>query len=116
MNATVMLNDEYRYRILKLLEADPEVSQRTLAKELGISLGRANYCLKALIERGLVKAGNFRNSNNRSGYAYYLTPKGMEEKAKVTLQFLKCKIAEYEALKHEIENLRHEAEQIQVER
>ena len=113
MNA--MLSDEYRYRILKRLEADPEISQRELAKELGISLGRANYCLKALIERGLVKAGNFRNSSNRSAYAYYLTPKGMEEKAKITLAFLKAKMAEYEALKCEIERLRIEAEKIEAE-
>ena len=110
-----MLSDEYRYRILKRLEADPEISQRELAKELGISLGRANYCLKALIERGLVKAGNFRNSSNRSAYAYYLTPKGMEEKAKITLAFLKAKMAEYEALKCEIERLRIEAEKIEAE-
>ncbi|HQT26836.1 MAG TPA: MarR family EPS-associated transcriptional regulator [Burkholderiales bacterium] len=109
-----MLSDEYRYRILKLLETDPEISQRALARELGISLGRANYCLKALIERGLVKAGNFRNSSNRSAYAYYLTPKGLDEKARITIAFLKAKMAEYEALRSEIENLRMEAEKIQV--
>ncbi len=103
-----MLSDEYRYRILKHLEADPEISQRELAKALGISLGRANYCLKALIERGLVKANNFRNSNNRSAYAYYLTPKGFEEKARVTVAFLRHKLAEYEALKCEIDSLQSE--------
>ncbi len=103
-----MLTDEYRYRILKRLEADPEISQRELAKELGISLGRANYCLKALIERGLVKANNFRKMDNRSGYAYYLTSKGFEEKARITLAFLKFKMSEYEALKVEIEGLRQE--------
>ena len=108
-----MLSDEYRYRILKHLESDPEISQRELAHALGISLGRANYCLKALIEKGLVKANNFKNSSNRSAYAYYLTPKGFEEKARVTVQFLKRKVAEYEALKGEIESLRREAEEIQ---
>ena len=104
-----MLSDEYRYRILKHLEADPRISQRDLAKVLGISLGRANYCLQALIERGLVKANNFRNAKNRRGYAYYLTPKGMEEKARITLAFLKLKMAEYETLKTEIESLKKEA-------
>ncbi|MBY0579461.1 MAG: MarR family EPS-associated transcriptional regulator [Burkholderiales bacterium] len=107
-----MLTDEYRYKILKHLETNPEISQRKLAKELGISLGRANYCLKALIEKGLVKANNFRNMKNRSGYVYFLTPKGIEEKARITLQFLKFKIVEYEALKSEIENLQREAEGI----
>ncbi len=103
-----MLSDEYRYRILKHLEADPEISQRELAKALGISLGRANYCIRALIEKGFVKANNFRNSGNKSAYAYYLTPRGFEEKARVTVQFLKRKVAEYEALKGEIESLRRE--------
>ena len=107
-----MLSDEYRYKILKHLEADPEISQRELAKALGISLGRANYCLKALIEQGLVKAKNFKNSSNRSAYAYYLTPTGFEEKARVTVQFLKRKVAEYEALKGEIESLRREASEL----
>ena len=107
-----MLSDEYRYKILKHLEADPEISQRELAKALGISLGRANYCLKALIEKGLVKAKNFKNSSNRSAYAYYLTPTGFEEKARVTVQFLKRKVAEYEALKGEIESLRREASEL----
>lgn len=107
-----MLTDEYRYKILKRLESNPEISQRELAKELGISLGRANYCIKALIERGLVKANNFRSIQNRSGYIYYLTPTGFEEKARITLQFLKFKLAEYEALKSEIENLQREAEGI----
>ena len=104
-----MLTDEYRYRILKKLDANPEISQRELARDLGISLGRVNYCLKALIERGLVKANNFRKMDNKSGYAYYLTPKGFEEKARITVQFLKFKMAEYEALKSEIETLREEA-------
>lgn len=106
-----MLNDEYRYKLLKRLEREPEVSQRELAKDLGISLGKVNYCMKALIERGLVKANNFRNSSNRSAYAYYLTPKGLEEKARVTIAFLKHKLAEYEALKCEIDNLQRESEQ-----
>ena len=107
-----MLSDEYRYKILKSLEANPEISQREVAEELGISLGRANYCIQALIEKGLVKANNFRNSRNKKGYAYLLTPRGIEEKAKITVQFLKIKIAEHEALKKEIKGLREEAEQV----
>lgn len=111
-----MLSDEYRYKILKRLEANPEISQRELAGELGISLGRVNFCVQALIEKGLVKAKNFRNSKNKKGYAYLLTPRGIEEKAKITVQFLKIKVAEHEELKKEIKNLRQEAEQIRVQR
>jgi EPS-associated MarR family transcriptional regulator len=103
-----MLSDEYRYKILKRLESDPDVSQRTLAAELGISVGKVNYCLKALMHRGLVKANNFRNNENKRAYLYFLTPKGIEEKSKVTFRFLKYKIAEYEALKDEIEDLKRE--------
>jgi len=105
-----MLTDEYRYKIFKLVEAHPEISQRELARELGISLGKANYCLKALIEKGLLKAGNFRNSKNKMAYVYKLTPKGIEEKSNVTVRFLKQKMTEYESLKSEIEFLRQEAQ------
>jgi EPS-associated MarR family transcriptional regulator len=104
-----LLTDEYRYRILKLLEADPHASQRRIADELGISLGRVNYCLKALIDKGLVKVNNFRNNANKRTYLYLLTPKGIEEKTKVTLQFLQVKMAEYEAVKREIDELQSEA-------
>ena len=104
-----MLSDEYRYKILKHLEANPEMSQRELAGKLGISLGRVNYCVQALIDKGLVKANNFRNSKNKKGYAYLLTPRGIEEKARITVQFLKIKLAEHEALTQEIEHLREEA-------
>ncbi|MBI5429912.1 MAG: MarR family EPS-associated transcriptional regulator [Nitrosomonadales bacterium] len=109
-----MLSDEYRYKILKHLETNPEISQRELAEVLGISLGRVNYCIQALIEKGLVKANNFRNSNNKKGYAYLLTPRGIEEKAKLTIEFLKIKIAEHEALKKEIKSLREEAGSVQM--
>lgn len=107
-----MLTDEYRYKILKQLEANPEMSQRDMAKELGISLGKANFCIQALIEKGFIKANNFRNSQNKIAYMYYLTPKGIEAKASITLQFLKYKMAEYQALKTEIEHLQHEAKLI----
>ena len=109
-----MLSDEYRYKILKRLEANPEISQRELAGELGISLGRVNFCVQALIEKGLVKAGNFRNSRNKKAYAYLLTPRGIEEKARITLQFLKIKLAEHEALTQEIRKLRAEARELQA--
>jgi EPS-associated MarR family transcriptional regulator len=104
-----VLTDEYRYRILKLLAADPHASQRRIADELGISLGRVNFCLRALIEKGLVKANNFRSSTNKRAYLYLLTPKGIEEKAVVTARFLRRKLDEYEALRRELEELQREA-------
>lgn len=103
-----MLTDEYRYKILKLLEAKPEISQRELAKNLGVSLGKANFCLNALIEKGLLKTTNFRNSQNKLAYMYLLTPIGIEEKAKITLRFLKAKMHEYEMLQEEINLLKLE--------
>lgn len=104
-----MLTDEYRYKILKLVEQKPEISQRELAQQLGISLGKANFCLKALIDVGLLKVTNFRNSKNKLAYMYLLTPKGIEEKAGITLRFLKHKINEYETLQAEIAELKKEA-------
>lgn len=109
-----MLTDEYRYKVLKLLDANPNLSQRALAKELGISLGRANYCLKALVERGMVKAANFKNSQNKTAYAYLLTPRGVDEKARVSVRFLKQKLAEHQALQTEIEQLRRELQESRV--
>jgi EPS-associated MarR family transcriptional regulator len=114
MDHLAMLSDEFRYKILKRLEADPEISQRELAGELGISLGRVNFCVQALIEKGLVKAKNFRNSRNKKAYAYYLTPKGIEDRAKITVEFLKVKLAEHEALAREIETLRKEAGKVKA--
>jgi EPS-associated MarR family transcriptional regulator len=104
-----MLTDEYRYKILKTLEANPEISQRDLARALDISLGRVNFCLKALIEKGLLKATNFRNSQNKLAYMYLLTPSGIEEKSAITAKFLKIKMQEYADLEAEIDQLRHEA-------
>ena len=108
--ANNVLSDADRYRILKRLEEHPEVSQRDLAGELGISLGKVNYCLAALISRGLLKVENFRNNRHKRAYMYYVTPKGFEEKARVTARFLRTRIAEYQALEHEIAELRKEAE------
>ncbi len=103
-----VLSDEVHYKILKILEAAPEISQRDLARELGISVGKANYCLRALIARGFVKANNFKNSNNKKAYMYLLTPRGLMTKAQVAARFLQHKMAEYEALKHEIDSLQQE--------
>ena len=103
-----MLSDEYRYKILKALEANPAMSQRELAKELGISLGKVNYCLRALVERGMVKASNFKSSRSKRKYAYILTPRGVEEKALVLGHFLQRKLQEYESLSNEIQSLRSE--------
>lgn len=105
-----MLTEEIRYRLLKLLEPNPRLSQRQLARELGISLGKVNYCLNALVAKGWIKVANFKNSRNKSAYMYLLTPRGFEEKARVTARFLQTKMQEYQALKNEIEQVREEAE------
>jgi len=102
------MDDDTHYRLLRLLEANPELSQRDLARELGTSLGKINYCVNALIEKGWVKARNFRNSRKKLAYAYLLTPRGIEQKAKITVRFLRRKITEYEVLETEIEQLRRE--------
>ena len=97
------------YKLLRLLEANPEMSQRDAARELGISLGKVNYCLQALIHKGWLKASRFRNSHNKKAYMYLLTPRGIEEKAKLTMRFLQIKMNEYERLREEIEQIRREA-------
>ena len=101
-----MLTDPQRLEILKLLDAQPQMSQRDLAQAMGVSLGKANYCLKALMEKGLVKFGNFRKNPDKREYAYLLTPAGLEEKTRITMAFLRRKVEEYEALEKEIEQLR----------
>jgi len=104
-----VLTEENRYQLLKLLEKNPSLNQRELAKAMGLSLGKTNYCLNALIEKGLVKAANFKRSKTKMNYAYFLTPKGIDEKARVTLQFLKHKQMEYDHLVKELEELQKEA-------
>ncbi len=99
---------ETHLKVLRHLEENPDVTQRELAEALGISLGKANYCLKALINKGMVKAKNFKNSANKRAYLYILTPKGLEAKAKISVNFLQRKMEEYEALKAEIEQLKSE--------
>ena len=100
--------DELRLRVLRALEANPKLSQRQLAAELGVSLGGVNYALKALVERGFVKAGNFRKSASKVGYLYVLTPTGIAEKASLAATFLGRKLEEYEVLRQEIESLKGE--------
>ncbi|MFT7228007.1 MAG: EPS-associated MarR family transcriptional regulator [Methylophilaceae bacterium] len=93
---------------MKALETKPEISQHDLALKLGVSFGRENYCLKALIEVGLLKATNLSNNKNKLAYMYLLTPIGVKEKSVITERFLKAKLAEYESLEAEIEMLRSE--------
>ena len=103
-----MLNEELRYKLLRLLAEEPQISQRDLACRLGISVGKANYCLSALVEKGLVKINNFRKANNKLVYVYLLTPSGIEAKTQITVSFLQRKMTEYGALQEEIEALRQE--------
>jgi EPS-associated MarR family transcriptional regulator len=100
--------EEIHFQVLRLLERRPELTQRELADELGVSVGKANYVLKALIQKGLVKARNFKNSRNKAAYAYILTPAGIEEKARVAVRFLRRKMEEYEKIHKEIEELKRE--------
>ena len=100
--------DELWLRVLRALEANPELSQRQLASELGVSLGGVNYALKALVERGFVKADNFRKSGKKVAYLYVLTPQGVAEKASLATAFLGRKLEEYEVLRQEIEALKGE--------
>lgn len=104
------LTDPQRLELLKLLQQQPQMSQRDLAQAMGVSLGKANYCLKALMDKGLVKFGNFRKNPHKEKYAYLLTPAGLEEKTRITMAFLRRKVAEYEALEKEIEQLRGDLE------
>lgn len=106
------LDETTRYDLLKTLAENPSLSQRDLARHLGISLGKVNFCLRALVDKGCIKVNNFRNSDNKLAYAYLLTPSGMEEKARMTVTFLKYKTAEYERLRAEIRELQREAGQM----
>ena len=99
------LQEEMSYRVMQLLQEDPDLTQRELAEKLGVSVGGVNYCLKALVDKGWVKMKNFAHSKNKFGYIYVLTPTGLAEKAIITQRFLKRKMDEYEQLKAEIEAL-----------
>lgn len=102
------LQEDTNFRVLRLLEENPNLSQRELAKTLGVSLGGLNYCLQGLLDKGLVKIHNFQSSQRKLAYAYLLTPAGISEKAALTVRFLRRKMQEYEELRAEIEGLTHE--------
>ena len=103
-----MVNDELHYRILRKLELDPRMSQRELADALGVSVGKTNYCVRALVEKGLLKVENFRRSHKKLAYAYHLTPRGLAAKARITRRFLEIKRQEYETLRAQIADLEAE--------
>jgi EPS-associated MarR family transcriptional regulator len=105
-----MLADETRYKLMRLLEANPRMSQRDAARELGISLGKVNFCVQALVHKGWIKATRFKNSRNKAAYMYLLTPRGIEQKASLTVQFLRIKMREYKVLRDEIDQIRREVE------
>lgn len=102
--------DASHYRILSLIEEQPAISQREIARQLGVSLGKAHYLLRALLEKGLVKADNFRRSDNKLAYVYLLTPSGIAAKLSLARDFLQIKEAEYRSLRLEIDMLRREVE------
>ena len=106
------MTEQRQLNALRLLEENPEMSQRELAEALGVSVGAANYCLKALVEKGWLKLENFQKNPNKLGYLYLLTPMGIAAKAQLTASFLRRKMAEYEALRAEIDQLQAELEQI----
>jgi EPS-associated MarR family transcriptional regulator len=110
------LATEAHYRVLKALEANPNLSQRQLASLLGISVGKANYCINALIEKGWVKARNFRSSKNKLGYAYVLTPQGIRRRTQLAMRFLEIKRGEFEALQREIKMLDAEVKNLSGDR
>ncbi len=101
-------DEETSFQLLKVLEENPSLSQRELSSRLGVSLGKVNFCLKALVQKGHLKVNNFRNSQNKMAYAYLLTPYGVEEKTRLTMAFLKRKLQEYDRLREEIEELQTE--------
>ena len=107
-----MNKDEIHLDLLQRLEVNPEYTQRELSQELGVSLGKINYCIKKLSQKGFVKLTIFKKNPNKVGYAYFLTPKGLEEKSLLTISFLKIKMEEYEILKEEISKLKKDTEKL----
>lgn len=99
---------EIKYRLIKILDSNPNLTQRQMAEEMGVSLGKFNYCLNELIKSGIVKIERFKTSDSKAAYLYLLTPKGMTEKVQITSSFLKRKLDEYEKIKHEIKELEGE--------
>jgi len=108
-----MIEEEIEYKILKSLDENPQLSQRELAAEIGLSLGKINYCIKALMGKGWIKAQNFKNSKNKAAYLYVLTPGGIDGKVKLVRNFIQRKVLEYDELRQEIGNLRKESEEME---
>ena len=102
---------EIRYRLLKVLSQNARLTQREMAKEMGISLGKVNYCLSELARKGFIKINRFKDSHNKSQYLYHLTPRGLEAKAGLTISFLKRKMLEYNEIKRQIKELAREAKE-----
>ncbi len=109
-------NEDQDFRVLKYIDNTQKTSQRELSKSLNISLGKINYILNALIEKGIVKARNFKNNKNKRAYAYYLTPKGIQEKARLTIGFFNRKSEEYNQLKKELDDLKEDIENLNNEK
>ena len=101
---------DVHYKLMRVLEANPQMSQRDIARELGISLGKVNYCLQALLNKGWIKVSNFKNSQHKAAYLYLLTPRGIEHKANLAMHFLQVKMREFETLRMEIEQIRRETQ------
>jgi len=112
----LMNNQDIRLDLLRRLESNPQYTQRELSREMGVSVGKVNYCIKKLTEKGLIKLKNFTHNPKKMGYAYLLTPSGIEEKSRLTFSFLKRKTVEYEILKKEINELKLESEEMTNER
>jgi EPS-associated MarR family transcriptional regulator len=108
MSKEAIVIQEAHFRVLRLLELNPQMKQREIASAAGVSLGKTNYCINALLQKGLIKVQNFKSNKRKMAYAYLLTPAGITEKSVLTQRFLKRKMEEYEALKAEIELLRLE--------
>jgi EPS-associated MarR family transcriptional regulator len=107
-----MNREEIHFNLLRKLERNPQYTQRELSKEMGVSLGKINYCIKKLIEKGWVKVNNFRNNPNKISYSYLLTSNGIEEKSRLTISFLYRKMEEYELLKKEISQLKKDSNKL----
>ena len=109
-----MNKEDIHLDLLRKLESNPEYTQRELSQEMGVSLGKVNYCMKKLTEKGLIKITNFTHNPNKIGYVYLLTPSGVEEKTRLTFSFLKRKIKEYEMLKDEISKLKQDTKKLKL--
>ena len=107
-----MNKEDIHLDLLRKLEVNPEYTQRELSQEMGVSLGKINYCMKKLIEKGWVKLSNFSNNPNKVNYIYLLTPQGIEQKGRLTISFLKIKMEEYRMLKDEISKLKKDTKKL----